>query len=131
MLLGHAVGMAQHNPRTPLFGIRGPGRPRQALSVAPAIDLRAEYQFWQVYERVVRPLPGGGLPQAWLACQKVYRDRMRFPDDTHPTALSRVLFGTNMTAERAAELEALYGLVSRRLVLLGKQQRLPLHSAGY
>jgi hypothetical protein len=36
-----------------------------------------------------------------------------------------------MTAERAAELEALYGLVSRRLVLLGKQQRLPLHSAGY
>ena len=88
MLLGHPVGMAQHNPRTPLFGIRGPGWPRQALSVAPAIDLQGEYQFWQVYERVVRPLPGGGLRRAWLVCQKVYRDRLRFPHDTREAALA-------------------------------------------
>lgn len=121
MLLGHAVGMAQYNPRTPLFGIRGPGRPRQALSVAPAIDLRAEYHFWQVYERVVRPLPGGGLPQAWLVCQKVYRDRWQHPEDSDAAGLSRVLFGDNMTAGRASELAELHALVSRRVALLAKR----------
>ncbi|WP_457894610.1 hypothetical protein [Stenotrophomonas hibiscicola] len=128
MLLGHPVGMAQHNPRTLLFGIRGPGRPRQALSVAPAIDLRAEYQFWQVYERVVRPLPGGGLRLAWLVCQKVYRDRWQHPDDSDEAALSRVLFGGNMTAGRASELAELHALVSRRVALLAKRGR--LHSAA-
>ncbi len=127
MLLGHPVGMAQYNPRTPLFGIRGPVRPRQALSVAPAFDLRAEYQFWQVYERVVRPLPGGGPPQAWLVCQKVYRDRWQHPDDSDEAALSRVLFG-NMTAGRASELAELHALVSRRVALLAKRGR--LHSAA-
>ena len=91
MLLGHPVGMAQHTPPTRLLGIGGPRRPRQALSVAPAIDLQGEYQFWQVYERVVRPLPGGGLRRAWLVCQKVYRDRLRFPHDTREAALARVL----------------------------------------
>ncbi|WP_353098948.1 hypothetical protein [Stenotrophomonas lactitubi] len=96
---------------------------------APTVDLEAEYQFWQVYDRVVRPLPGGGFRLAWLVLQKVYRDRMRFPDDTHPTALSRVLFGTNMTAERAAELEALYGLVSRRLAAVALRDRAARNTA--
>ena len=123
MLLGHLVGMAQHNPRSPLFGIRGPGRPRQALSVAPVIDLRAEYQFWEVYERVVRPLPGGGLRRAWLVCQKVYRDRWQYPDDSDAAGLSRVLFGGNMTADRASELAELHALVSRRVALLAKRGR--------
>lgn len=118
MLLGHAVGMAQYNPRSPLFDIRGPGRPRQAPSVTPVIDLQAEYQFWQVYERVVQPLPGGGLRLAWLVLQMVYRTRERFPDDSHEVALSRVLFGPNMTGDRAAELAELYTLVSRRLAAL-------------
>nr|WP_245336395.1 hypothetical protein [Stenotrophomonas sp. PvP093] len=118
--------MAQHNPRTPLFGIRGPGRPRQALSVAPAIDLRAEYRFWQVYERVVRPLPGGGLRRAWLVCQKVYRDRLRFPHDTREAALARVLFGSNSTPERAAELQDLFGLVSRRMASVAVRRQAPI-----
>ena len=128
MLLGHAVGMAQYNPRTPLFGIRGPGRPRQAPSVAPVIDLQAEYHFWHVYERVVRPLPGGGLRRAWLVCQKVYRDRWQHPDDSDEAALSRVLFGGNMTAGRASELAELHALVSRRVALLAKRGR--VHSAA-
>jgi len=128
MLLGHAVDMAQYNPRTPLFGIRGPGRPRQAPSVTPVIDLQAEYQFWQVYERMVRPLPGGGLPQAWLVCQKVYRDRWQHPDDSDEAALSRGLVGGNMTAGRASELAELHALVSRRVALLAKRGR--LHSAA-
>jgi hypothetical protein len=128
MLLGHPVRMAQQTPPTRLFGIRGPGRPRQTLSVAPAIDLRAEYQFWQVYERVVRPLPGGALTQAWLVCQKVYRDRWQHPDDSDEAALSRVLFGGNMTADRASELAELHALVSRRVALLAKRGR--LHSAA-
>ena len=128
MLLGHSVGMAQQTPPTRLFGIRGPVRPRQALSVALAFDLRAEYQFWQVYERMVRPLPGGGLPQAWLVCQKVYRDRWQHPDDSDEAALSRVLFGGNMTADRASELAELHALVSRRVASLAKRGR--LHSAA-
>nr|WP_240502908.1 hypothetical protein [Stenotrophomonas sp. TD3] len=96
--------------------------------MAPAIDLRAEYQFWQVYERVVRPLPGGGLPQAWLVCQKVYRDRWQHPEDSDAAGLSRVLFGDNMTAGRASELAELHALVSRRVALLAKRGR--LHSAA-
>ncbi|MBA0328746.1 hypothetical protein D7U76_11170 [Stenotrophomonas maltophilia] len=128
MLLGHAVGMAQYNPRSPLFDIRGPGRPRQAPSVTPVIDLQAEYQFWHVYERVVRPLPGGGLRQAWLVCQKVYRDRWQHPDDSDEAALSRVLFGDNMTAGRASELAELHALVSRRVASLAKRGW--LHSAA-
>ncbi|WP_340568658.1 hypothetical protein [Stenotrophomonas sp. G106K1] len=82
---------------------------------APTVDLEAEYQFWQVYDRVIRPLPGGGFRLAWLVLQTVYRARARYPDDTHKAALSRVLFGNNMTDARAAELEELYALVSRRL----------------
>ncbi|KOQ66928.1 MULTISPECIES: hypothetical protein [Stenotrophomonas] len=128
MLLGHPVGMAQQTPPTRLFGIRGPGRPRQAPSVAPVIDLQAEYHFWHVYERVVRPLPGGGLPQAWLVCQKVYRDRWQHPEDSDAAGLSRVLFGDNMTAGRASELAELHALVSRRVALLAKRGR--LHSAA-
>lgn len=128
MLLGHPVRMAQQTPPTRLFGIRGPGRPRQAPSVAPVIDLQAEYHFWHVYERVVRPLPGGGLPQAWLVCQKVYRDRWQHPEDSDEAALSRVLFGGNMTAGRASELAELHALVSRRVALLAKRGR--LHSAA-
>ncbi|WP_329843904.1 hypothetical protein [Stenotrophomonas sepilia] len=128
MLLGHPVRMAQQTPPTRLFGIRGPGRPRQAPSVAPVIDLQAEYHFWHVYERVVRPLPGGGLPQAWLVCQKVYRDRWQHPHDSDEAALSRVLFGGNMTAGRASELAELHALVSRRVALLAKRGR--LHSAA-
>ncbi len=127
MLLGHPVRMAQQTPPTRLFGIRGPGRPRQAPSVAPVIDLQAEYHFWHVYERVVRPLPGGGLPQAWLVCQKVYRDRWQHPEDGDAAGLSRVLFG-NMTAGRASELAELHALVSRRVALLAKRGR--LHSAA-
>lgn len=121
MLLGHPVGMAQHTPPTRLLGIGGPRRPRQALSVAPAIDLQGEYQFWQVYERVVRPLPGGGLRRAWLVCQKVYRDRWQHPEDSDAVGLSRVLFGGNMTAGRASELAELHALVSRRVALLAKR----------
>nr|WP_253902050.1 hypothetical protein [Stenotrophomonas maltophilia] len=113
--------MAQQTPPTRLFGIRGPGRPRQAPSVAPVIDLQAEYQFWHVYERVVRPLPGGGLRRAWLVCQKVYRDRWQHPHDSDEAALSRVLFGGNMTAGRASELAELHALVSRRVALLAKR----------
>ncbi|EMI48181.1 hypothetical protein C405_17608 [Stenotrophomonas maltophilia AU12-09] len=128
MLLGHAVGMAQYNPRTPLFGIRGPGRPRQAPSVAPVIDLQAEYHFWHVYERVVRPLPGGGLRRAWLVCQKVYRDRWQHPHDSDEAALSRALFGGNMTAGRASELAELHALVSRRVASLARRGR--VHSAA-
>ncbi|WP_286070238.1 MULTISPECIES: hypothetical protein [unclassified Stenotrophomonas] len=124
MLLRHPVGMAQHHTQSPLFGIRGPGRPRQALSVAPAIDLRAEYQFWQVYERVVQPLPGGGLRLAWLVCQKVYRDRWQYPHDSDEVALSRVVFGGNMTADRASELAELHALVSRRVAVLARRGRL-------
>lgn len=124
MLLRHPVGMAQHHTQSPLFGIRGPGRPRQALSVAPAIDLRAEYQFWQVYERVVQPLPGGGLRLAWLVCQKVYRDRWQYPHDSDEVALSRVVFGGNMTADRASELAELHALVSRRMAVLARRGRL-------
>lgn len=124
MLLGHAVGMAQHHTQSPLFDIPGLGRPRQALSGAPAIDLRAEYQFWQVYERVVQPLPGGGLRSAWLVCQKIYRDRWQYPNDSDEVALSRVLFGTNMTAQRAAELSTLFRLVSRRMNALAARTRL-------
>lgn len=124
MLLRHPVGTAQHHTQSPLFGIRGPGRPRQALSVAPAIDLRAEYQFWQVYERVVQPLPGGGLRLAWLVCQKVYRDRWQYPHDSDEVALSRVVFGGNMTADRASELAELHALVSRRVAVLAKRGRL-------
>nr|WP_295555639.1 hypothetical protein [uncultured Stenotrophomonas sp.] len=86
--------------------------------MTPVIDLQAEYQFWQVYERVVQPLPGGGLRLAWLVLQMVYRTRERFPDDSHEVALSRVLFGPNMTGDRAAELAELYTLVSRRLAAL-------------
>ncbi|MDT3432556.1 hypothetical protein ROV94_16940 [Stenotrophomonas maltophilia] len=123
MLLGHPVRMAQQTPPTRLFGIRGPGRPRQAPSVAPVIDLQAEYHFWHVYERVVRPLPGGGLPQAWLVCQKVYRDRWQHPHDSDEAALSRVLFGGNMTTDRASELAELHALVSRRVALLAKRAR--------
>ncbi|PJL65646.1 hypothetical protein B9Y61_17500 [Stenotrophomonas maltophilia] len=123
MLLGHPVRMAQQTPPTRLFGIRGPGRPRQAPSVAPVIDLQAEYHFWHVYERVVRPLPGGGLPQAWLVCQKVYRDRWQHPHDSDEAALSRVLFGGNMTAGRASELAELHALVSRRVASLAKRGR--------
>lgn len=121
MLLGHPVRMAQQTPPTRLFGIRGPGRPRQAPSVAPVIDLQAEYQFWHVYERVVRPLPGGGLRRAWLVCQKVYRDRWQHPHDSDAAGLSRVLFGDNMTAGRASELAELHALVSRRVALLAKR----------
>ncbi|PZT25582.1 hypothetical protein A7X88_12155 [Stenotrophomonas maltophilia] len=128
MLLGHPVRMAQQTPPTRLFGIRGLGRPRQAPSVAPVIDLQAEYHFWHVYERVVRPLPGGGLPQAWLVCQKVYRDRWQHPEDSDAAGLSRVLFGDNMTAGRASELAELHALVSRRVALLAKRGR--LHSAA-
>ncbi|MBH1588468.1 hypothetical protein ACSYHF_19160 [Stenotrophomonas maltophilia group sp. P373] len=128
MLLGHPVRMAQQTPPTRLFGIRGPGRPRQAPSVAPVIDLQAEYQFWHVYERVVRPLPGGGLRRAWLVCQKVYRDRWQHPHDSDAAGLSRVLFGDNMTAGRASELAELHALVSRRVALLAKRGR--LHSAA-
>jgi len=124
MLMCQPVGRKQHNPRTPLFGIRGPGRPRQALSVATEIDLRAEYQFWHVYERVVRPLPGGGLRKAWLVCQKVYRDRWQHPDDSDEAALSRVVFGGNMTADRASELAELHALVSRRVALLARRGRM-------
>ncbi|WP_409460598.1 hypothetical protein ACK1O1_18660 [Stenotrophomonas maltophilia] len=124
MLLRHPVGMAQHHTQSPLFGIRGPGRPRQALSVAPAIDLRAEYQFWQVYERVVQPLPGGGLRLAWLVCQKVYRDRWQYPHDSDEVAVSRVVFGGNMTADRASELAELHALVSRRVAVLARRGRL-------
>lgn len=123
MLLGHPVGMAQYNPRSPLFDIQSPGRPRQAPSVTPVIDLQAEYQFWHVYERLVRPLPGGGLRQAWLVCQKVYRDRGQHPDDSDEAALSRVLFGDNMTAGRASELAELHALVSRRVASLAKRGR--------
>ncbi len=129
MLLGHPVGMAQQNPRFPPVRRRTHGRARPVPFAAPTVDLEAEYQFWQVYDRVVRPLPGGGFRLAWLVLQKVYRDRMRFPDDTHPTALSRVLFGTNMTAERAAELEALYGLVSRRLAAVALRDRAARNTA--
>ncbi|MES9027162.1 hypothetical protein AAHH21_13730 [Stenotrophomonas sp. BSUC-16] len=128
MLLGHPVRMAQQTPPTRLFGIRGPGRPRQAPSVAPVIDLQAEYQFWHVYERVVRPLPGGGLPQAWLVCQKVYRDRWQHPEDSDAAGLSRVLFGGNMTAGRASELAELHALVSRRVASLARRGR--VHSAA-
>ena len=123
MLPGHPVGMAQHTPRSPLLGVRGHGRPRQALAVAPALDLQAEYHFWHVYERVVRPLPGGGLRLAWLVCQKVYRDRWQHPDDSDEVALSRVLFGGNMTADRALELVELHALVSRRVALLARRGR--------
>lgn len=121
MLLGHPVRMAQQTPPTRLFGIRGPGRPRQAPSVAPVIDLQAEYHFWHVYERVVRPLPGGGLRKAWLVCQKVYRDRWQHPHDSEEAALSRVLFGGNMTAGRASELAELHALVSRRVASLARR----------
>ncbi|UQA22342.1 hypothetical protein M1L61_21660 [Stenotrophomonas sp. NY11291] len=89
--------------------------------MTPVIDLQAEYQFWHVYERVVRPLPGGGLRQAWLVCQKVYRDRWQHPDDSDEAALSRVLFGGNMTAGRASELAELHALVSRRVASLAKR----------
>lgn len=97
---------------------------------APAVDLKAEYQFWQIYDRLVGPLPGGGLRPAWLVLQKIYRDRVRFPDDTHPLALSRVLLGTNMTTERAAELQYLYGLVSRRLAALATRGQIPSRKNG-
>ncbi|WP_368865181.1 hypothetical protein [Stenotrophomonas maltophilia] len=89
--------------------------PRPAPCAVPRVDLDAEYQFWQVYERLVRPLPGGGLRRAWLVLQAVYRTRLRYPADTQEAALARVMFGSNTTAERSAELQDLYGLVSRRL----------------
>lgn len=130
MLLGHPVGMAQQNPRFPPVRRRAHGRPRPVPFAAPAVDLEAEYQFWQVYDRVVRPLPGGGFRLAWLVLQTVYRARARYPDDTHKRALSRVLFGANMTADRAAELEELYALVSRRLAAVAARGQDPLRMMG-
>ncbi len=132
MLPGHAVPMAQPSPQSiplPLLCRRANGRSRPVPFAAPAVDLKAEYQFWQIYDHVAGPLPGGGLRPAWLVLQKVYRDRVRFPADTHPEALSRVLFGANMTAGRAAELEALYGLVSRRLAAVALRDRAARNTA--
>jgi len=123
MFAVHAVGMAQENPRSRLRGIRDNGRPQHPLSTMPVVDLQAEYHFWNVYERVVQPLPGGGLQLAWLVCQKVYRDRWQYPDDSDEVALSRVLFGGNMTIERASELTELHALVSRRVTLLAGRAR--------
>jgi hypothetical protein len=51
----------------------------------------------------------------------VYRDRWQHPDDSDEAALSRVLFGGNMTADRASELAELHALVSRRVALLAKR----------
>lgn len=127
MLLVHPVPMAQQTSlasQFPPLRRRANGRARPVPYAAPQVDLQTEYQFWQAYERLVRPLPGGGLRLAWLVFQNVYRARTRFPDDTHEAALSRVVFGTNMTAQRAIELQELYGLVSRRLAALaGRGQR--------
>jgi len=109
---------------------RAHGRPRPVPYAAPTVDLKAEYQFWQAYERLVRPLPGGGLRLAWLVFQNVYRARERFPDDTHEAALARVLFGSNMTAKRAAELQDLYGLVSRRLATVAARGQIPFRRKG-
>ncbi|QKW58574.1 hypothetical protein HUT07_18925 [Stenotrophomonas sp. NA06056] len=125
MLVGHPVGMAQQNPRFPPVRRRAHGRPRPVPFAAPTVDLEVEYQFWQVYDRVVRPLPGGGFRLAWLVLQTVYRARARYPDDTHAVALSRVLFGSNMTAGRAAELEELYALASRRLAAVAVRRLSP------
>ncbi|OUL16916.1 hypothetical protein B0X78_03410 [bacterium AM6] len=124
MLLGHPVRMAQHNPRFPPVRRRAHGRARPVPFAAPAVDLEAEYQFWQVYDRVVRPLPGGG--SAWPGwCCRPCTGAARYPADTHKAALSRVLFGTNMTDARAAELEELYGLVSRRLAAVAVRTLAP------
>lgn len=134
MLLGHAVGMAQHIPLIPPLPPprrRVGGRLRPVPYAAPSVDLEGEYQFWQAYERVVHPLPGGGLRLAWWVLQKVYRARRQFPHDTHEKALSRILFGTNMTAERAAELRALYALVSRRLATVAARGALPRSRAAH
>lgn len=128
MLLGHAVGMAQHIPLTPPLPPprrRVGGRLRPVPYAAPSVDLEGEYQFWQAYDRVVRPLPGGGFRLAWLVLQTVYRARARYPDDTHAVALSRVLSGSNMTADRAAELEELYALASRRLAAVAVRRLSP------
>lgn len=65
--------------------------------------------------------PVGGLRLAWLVCQKVYRDRWQHPHDSDEAALSRVLFGGNMTADRASELAELHALVSRRVALLARR----------
>ena len=121
MLPAHAVRMAQPDPVFLPTRPRAHGRPRPVPYAAPQVDLQTEYQFWQAYERLVRPLPGGGLRLAWLVFQQVYRARQRHPHDSHASALGRVLFGSNMTAERAAELQDLYGLVSRRLAALASR----------
>lgn len=123
MLRAHPAEMTQHIPRSPLQGTRGQGRRLRGPFLASAIDMQAEYQFWHVYERVVRPLPGGGLNRAWLVCQKVYRDRWQHPHDSQAAGLSRVLFGKNMTAERASELMELHALVSRRVAALVRRDR--------
>ncbi|WP_313050633.1 hypothetical protein [Stenotrophomonas cyclobalanopsidis] len=117
--------MAQPDPVYLPTRPRAHGRPRPVPYAAPTVDLNAEYQFWQAYERLVRPLPGGGLRLAWLVFRNVYRARERFPDDTHEAALARVLFGSNMTAQRAAELQDLYGLVSRRLATVAARAPRP------
>ncbi|MGE6334713.1 hypothetical protein [Stenotrophomonas sp. NPDC077659] len=117
--------MAQPDPIYLPTRPRAHGRPRPVPYAAPRVDLQAEYQFWQAYERLVRPLPGGGLRLAWLVFQNVYRARERFPDDTHAAALARVLFGSNMTPGRATELQDLYGLVSRRLATVAARAPRP------
>lgn len=130
MLLGHALPMAQPDPVHLPTRPRAHGRPRPVPYAAPTVDLQTEHQFWQAYERLVRPLPGGGLRLAWLVLQNVYRARQRFPDDTHDAALARILFGSNMTAERAAELQELYSLVSRRLAALAIRGQIPFRKKG-
>ena len=133
MLLVHAVPMAQQTSlasQFPPLRRRANGRARPVPYAAPQVDLQTEYQFWQAYERLVRPLPGGGLRLAWLVFQNVYRARERFPNSSHEAALARILYGSNMTAERAAELQDLYALVSRRLVTVAARSQSVISKQG-
>ena len=95
---------------------REPGWERATLEklAFSALQEQRSARRWKIFFRL-----------AWLVLQAVYRARARYPADTHKAALSRVLFGTNMTDARAAELEELYGLVSRRLAAVAVRTLAP------
>ncbi|MDV3468568.1 hypothetical protein RZA67_07480 [Stenotrophomonas sp. C3(2023)] len=92
-------------------------------SSARNVDVRRERAFWACYERLVRPLPAGGLQHCWRHCLTLYERRLTLPDESAEQAVTALLDIAPQPRPDQLALLDLHLLIRRRMQALERQRR--------